>query len=335
MSRQPLTVAVDAMGGDHAPGAILEGVGLALASSEDLRILLCGTADVVEPFAAPREAVEALVASHVIEMGEHPATAVRSKPDSSIVAGCRAVREGRADAFFSAGNTGACMAAATLVMGRIEGVSRPAIATVMPAAKGRFILLDAGANADCKPENLVEFAHMGAAYARVVMGVEHPAVALLNIGSEESKGSGLAVEAHVMMRDAVPGFVGNIEAGAVPFGGADVVVTDGFTGNVVLKLMEGLAAALFGRIRESITAGPVDRLAAAVLRPRFAQIKRDLDPEAVGGAPLMGVNGVCIIGHGGSSPKAVEAALGVAVRACRGDLVGAIRGALAGPAGED
>ncbi len=321
----PVTIAVDAMGGDHAPGAVLEGVASALAADPGLHVLLSGPPEVVDPFAAAHDRVEPLHASQVIGMGEHPAQAVRSKRDSSMVVGCRAVREGRADGFFSAGNTGACMAAGTLVIGRIEGVSRPAIATVMPSRREPFVLLDAGANADCKPENLLQFAQMGAAYSRVVAGVEAPKVKLLNIGSEETKGSQLAVEAHELLRRHQPGFAGNIEAGAVAFGEADVVVTDGFTGNVVLKLMEGLSSALFGRIREEVTATPLARLAAAALRPRFAAIKRDLDPEAVGGAPLLGLDGVLIKGHGSSSGKAVAAGLVVAARAVRGGLVEAIR----------
>ncbi|MDP2401968.1 MAG: phosphate--acyl-ACP acyltransferase, partial [Actinomycetota bacterium] len=225
-------VAVDAVGGDHAPSVVLEGVGLALAADPGLEVLLTGPADVVGPFAATVKRCSAVPTTEIIGMDEHPAAAVRSKKDSSIVVGCRLVREGRAAAFFSAGSTGACMAAATLVMGRIKGISRPAIATVIPTSGPPVVLLDVGANADCKAENLVQFAHMGAAYAHSALDVETPRIALLNIGEEPTKGSALAIEAHSLMVEQVPGFIGNVEGRDVTRGVADVIVTDGFTGNV-------------------------------------------------------------------------------------------------------
>ncbi|TLM79470.1 MAG: phosphate acyltransferase PlsX [Actinobacteria bacterium] len=327
---EEVTLVVDAVGGDFAPAAVLDGVTAALAADPALTVLLAGPADVVEPYCAGRDRATAMVCPEVIAMGEHPAQAVRSKRDSSIVAGCRAVKEGRAHAFFSAGNTGACMAAGTLVMGRIAGVSRPAIAAVLPTSpEHRTVLLDVGANADCKPENLLDFAHMGAAYARIVLGSDAPTVGLLNIGSEEAKGSQLALDAHALMREHVEGFVGNVEGGDVPHGTTDVVVTDGFSGNVALKVMEGLSSALLSRIRAAITGDVVSKAAAAVLKPRFAEVKAELDPETVGGAPLLGVDGVLIIGHGGSGPAAVAAACGVAARAVRGGLVPAIARAVA------
>lgn len=322
-------VAVDAMGGDAAPRAVLDGVASALVADPDLHVLLVGTDDVVGPFAESHARCEAVHADSVIGMGEHAAQAVRGKPDSSIVAGCRLVKEGRAAAFFSAGNTGAVMAAATLVLGRIPGVSRPAIATVFPAASAPCVLLDVGANADCKPEHLLQFAHMGIAYARAALGVEHPRAGLLNIGEEETKGSMLAQDAHALMANGLSGFVGNIEGRDLPRGMADVVVTDGFTGNVCLKLMEGLSETLLGEVRAAISARPIDRLAALVLRPSLASLKRRLDPDTYGGAPLLGVRGVCVIGHGGSTADAVAAALRVCATSVRGGLTDLISGALA------
>jgi phosphate acyltransferase len=324
-----VTVVVDAVGGDNAPDQILAGVTLALADDPSLRVILTGPAEVVTPFASASSQVDAHPTTQVIEMHEHPANAVRSKRDSSIVAGCRLVKEGAADAFFSAGSTGACMAAATLVMGRIKGVQRPAIATVMPTAGPPCVLLDVGANADCKPEHLLQFAFMGAAYASVVLGVVGPRISLLNIGEEATKGSVLAIETHEMMTAKVPNFIGNIEGRDVLAGVTDVVVTDGFTGNVTLKLLEGTSKILLGLVRDSITASPVAKTAAAVLRPALNRLKHRLDPDTYGGAPLLGVDGVCIIGHGTSKAKAVSNAIRVAAQAGRGGLTSQIAQAIA------
>lgn len=325
-----VTVVVDAVGGDNAPGEILAGVTLALADDPSLQVILTGAAEVVEPFAATHgERVSAVATTQVIEMDEHPANAVRAKRDSSIVVGCKLVREGRAQAFFSAGSTGACMAAATLVMGRIKGVQRPAIATVIPTAGPPTVLLDVGANADCRPEHLLQFAFMGAAYASVVLGVVGPRVALLNIGEEPTKGSILAQEAHKLMMARVPNFIGNLEGRDVIAGITDVVVTDGFTGNVALKLLEGTSTILLGQVRDAITGSPVAKTAAAVLRPALNRLKERLDPDSYGGAPLLGVDGVCIIGHGTSRAKAVHNAIRVASQAGRGGLTEQIELAIA------
>lgn len=324
-----VTVVVDAVGGDHAPHEVLGGVSLALADDPSLQVILTGPADVVVPYAKTVSRVEAHPTTEIIEMDEHAANAVRSKRDSSIVVGCRLVKEGKADAFFSAGSTGACMAAATLVMGRIKGVQRPAIATVMPTAGPPCVMLDVGANADCKPEMLLQFAFMGAAYASVVLGVVGPRVALLNIGEEPSKGSILAQESHQLMAAKVPNFIGNIEGRDVLAGVTDVVVTDGFTGNVALKLLEGTSKILLGQVRDAITGSPVAKTAAAVLRPALNRLKDRLDPDTYGGAPLLGVDGVCIIGHGSSKAKAVSNAIRVAAQAGRGGLTAEIAQAIA------
>jgi phosphate acyltransferase len=324
-----VTVAVDAMGGDHAPEAVLEGVTAALAADPALHVALTGPAEVVHAFAERHPQVTPVPTTEVIGMDEHAAGAVRAKKDSSIVVGCRLVKEGRADAFFSAGNTGACMAASTLVMGRLPGVARPAIATLVPTRVRRVVFLDAGANAEAKPEHLVQFAHMGAAYARVVLGVEQPTVGLLSIGEEASKGTPLVQEAHALMATQVPGFAGNVEGKDIPRGTTDVVVTDGFTGNVALKLMEGLAAELLAQVKDAMTASAATKVAAAVLRPSLMRLKEDLDPDATGGAPLLGVAGVTIIGHGSAGPRAVSAALGVAATAVRGELADRIAEAVA------
>ncbi len=330
---RPVSIAVDAMGGDNAPGDILAGVARALGADKGMTVLLTGDGAIVGPFAAGHPGrVTAVPTTEVIEMGEHPATAVRSKKDSSIVVGTRLVRDGEAEAFFSAGSTGGAMAAATLVMGRIKGVQRPAIATALPTVGPPVVLLDVGANADCRPEHLVQFAHMGAAYAATVLGRVNPCVALLNIGEEPTKGSQLALDAHRLMVEQVPSFVGNIEGRGILDGNVDVIVTDGFTGNVALKLLEGSSRVLLGQVRRAMTSTPWRKLLAAGLRSSLSQLKDRLDPDMYGGAPLLGVNGICIIGHGSSGALAVENALKVAAQAARGNLTGQIADAVAGDA---
>ncbi|HET6498539.1 MAG TPA: phosphate acyltransferase PlsX [Coriobacteriia bacterium] len=324
-------VCVDAAGGDRAPSAVLEGVAAALDRDPSLAIVLVGPARDILPFADAHARVTAVETSEVIGMDDHPASAVRAKRDSSIVVGCGLVRDGVADAFFSAGSTGATMAAATLIMGRVPGLPRPAIAAVIPTVTTPTVLLDVGANADCKPEHLVTFAHMGRAYARVVLGVEHPATGLLNIGEEPTKGSALTVEAHSLLRDAIPGFVGNVEGRDVMTGAVDVIVTDGFTGNVALKLLEGTSRALLGQVKQALTSTFAARVAASVVAPPLRALKARLDPDTYGGAPLLGVKGVCIIGHGSSGCDAVAAGVKVAAQAVRGDLTGRIAAALSHP----
>ena len=326
---RPVKVCIDAMGGDHAPDAVLAGIIPALDADATLGILLTGPPDVVEPFADARPGrVVAVPTTEIITMDEHPASAVRTKRDSSMVVGARLVKEGRADAFFSAGSTGAAMAAATLIMGRMTGVSRPAIATVLPTSGSPVVLLDAGANADCRPENLLQFAIMGTAYASVVLGVENPRVGLVNIGGEPSKGSQLAIETYGLLAEAVPGFVGNLEPNHLLDGMVDVAVTDGFTGNVILKLLEGTSRTLLEQLRDAMTSSTLRKAAAAIVKPELVRLRSRLDPENYGGAPLLGVNGVCIVGHGSSTDRAVTAAVGVAARAVRGGLMERIAASL-------
>ena len=321
------TIAVDAMGGDFAPHAVLEGVASALQTDASLHVLLVGDADIVGPFASGHDRCEPVVTTEVIEMGDHGAAAVRVKKDSSMVVGCRLVKEGRADGFFSAGNTGATMAAATLVIGRIKGVSRPAIATVLPTAGTPCVMLDVGANADCKPEQLAQFATMGSAYATAALGIPEPSIGLLNIGEEPAKGSQLAQEAYALLV-GTPGFVGNVEGRDIPAGTVDVVVTDGFTGNVALKLMEGMSKHLLGEFKSALMSSPVNKVAAAVLKPSLGALRDKLDPDMHGAAPLLGVAGLALIGHGSSGPRAVASALRVGAVAVRAGLVASIEAAV-------
>lgn len=317
------------MGGDNAPDVVLEGCEQALAADPSLSIALCGPADVVEPFAAAHDRCTAQVATEVIGMGEHPAQAVRKKKDSSIVVGCRLVKDGAASGFFSAGSTGACLAAATLVIGRLKGVARPALAVVIPTPARPVVLADVGANADCKPAYLVQFAKMATVFAEKIVGVRDPKVALLNIGEEETKGSALAQEAHKLLRADVPNFVGNGEGRDMTAGTYDVFVTDGFTGNVALKTLEGTLKLLFSEFKGMFMSSTKTKLAALAVKGPLSDIRRKLDPDTYGGSPLLGIAGSCIVGHGSSSARAVKNGILTAARSSREGVSEAIVAALA------
>lgn len=314
---EKVTIAVDALGGDNAPDVVLEGVAAALEEDADLSVILCGPAEVVDSFAAAHERCIPQATTEAISMAEHPANAVRKKKDSSLVVGCRLVKEGKAQGFFSAGSTGACLAAGTLVIGRIKGIVRPALATVVPSPVKPVVLCDVGANADCKPEYLVQFATMACAYATKVLGVENPSVGLLNIGEEEEKGSAFAQEAHALLRREVAGFAGNAEGRDVLTGAFDIVVCDGFTGNVCLKTIEGTAKLLFDQLKEIMMASVTTKLAALALKGGLKDLKSKVDPDEAGGAPLLGVKGACIVGHGSSNGKAVKNGIFAAARYVR------------------
>ena len=303
---ETITIAVDALGGDFGPSVVLPGVEAALAEQPDICVLLCGPEDVVVPFAQCHERCEAVPCTQEIEMGEHPANAVRRKKDSSIVVGCRLVKEGKAQGFFSAGSTGACLAAGTLVAGRIKGVSRPALGTVLPSPVKPVVMCDVGANADCKPEYLLQFAKMATIYTRQILGVENPSVGLLNIGSEETKGSQFAQETHRLLAEQLPNFKGNCEGCDVLTGEFDIVVTDGFTGNVCLKTIEGTANMLFGELKGVFKRNALTGLAALAVKGGLSQLKQSVSADTYGGAPLLGVKGACLVGHGSSNETAIK-----------------------------
>lgn len=303
---ETITIAVDALGGDFGPSVVLPGVEAALAEQPDICVLLCGPEDVVVPFAQCHERCEAVPCTQEIEMGEHPANAVRRKKDSSIVVGCRLVKEGKAQGFFSAGSTGACLAAGTLVAGRIKGVSRPALGTVLPSPVKPVVMCDVGANADCKPEYLLQFAKMATIYTRQILGVENPSVGLLNIGSEETKGSQFAQETHRLLAEQLPNFKGNCEGCDVLTGEFDIVVTDGFTGNVCLKTIEGTAKMLFGELKGVFKRNALTGLAALAVKGGLSQLKQSVSADTYGGAPLLGVKGACLVGHGSSNEAAIK-----------------------------
>ena len=300
---------LDAEGGDNAPEEIVAGA--LLAASRELHVLLVGRPEIVEPLLAASDNpyIESVPSSSVITFHDEPATAVKSMPDSSIVVGARTVAEGRSQGFISAGNTGAMLAVSLLVVKRLTGIRRPAIVTTLPGLTGPVLLLDSGANADCRPENLLEFGVLGSAYARTVLGVASPKVGLLNIGEEESKGSELARAAHELLAGSGLNFVGNVEGRDLLKNTADVVVTDGFTGNVALKLLEGCASAFFSRIRGAAGTSTRAKIGGMLLKPALRSLRAALDPEEVGGACLLGVRGLVVICHGNSSRKAIANAL--------------------------
>jgi len=322
-------VAVDAMGGDRAPQVVLDGIELALDRDPHLSIILTGFAESIEAFAALHSTrVQARATTEIIGFNEHPAHAVRRKKDSSVVVGCQLVKDGQAGGFFSAGSTGACMAAALLYMGRIKGIHRPALATILPSPVAPVILADIGANADVKPEYLLQFAQMAGIYAQYILEVEKPRIGLLNIGEEETKGSELAIQAFGLMKERLPDFCGNVEGTEILNGRFDVVITDGFTGNVALKAIEGTAALLFDQLKQVLTATTMRKLAASVIKPGLKDLKKNLSAEEVGGAPLLGLKGSCIIGHGSSNAKAISNGIAVTARCIREDLPGIIEGAI-------
>jgi glycerol-3-phosphate acyltransferase PlsX len=304
-----LPVAVDAMGGDRAPDEIVAGARLAVEEL-GVEVLLVGRPEDLKDTGG----LDVLAASEVISMEEDAAQGVRRKKDSSLVRAAEAVRDGRALAMVSAGNTGATMASALLRMGRLKGVARPAIATPIPNLESHpTVLLDAGANAECNPSMLVQFAQMGSAYSSARYGVDDPSVALLSIGEESSKGSPLVKETHEALLSAERvRFVGNVEGRDLLHGVADVVVTDGFTGNVTLKTLEGALKFFMNAILGVIGTDEASKQAGAVLLPLLAPLAETFDPDNVGGAMLLGVDGVCVISHGSSSARAIVSAIHVA-----------------------
>ncbi|MDO5334853.1 MAG: phosphate acyltransferase PlsX [Coriobacteriia bacterium] len=330
-----VVITVDAVGGDLGSGPMLEGTLLALEADPDLEVILCGPAEVVEPFAANHDRVRAQVTTQAIEMGEHPAHAVRRKKDSSIVVGCRLVKEGQAQGFFSPGSTGACLAAATLVMGRIKGVSRPAMATILPSPVKPVVMCDVGANADCKPAYLVQFAQMASIYAEKVIGIESPTCALLNIGEEEAKGSQFAQETHALMKEQLPNFIGNCEGRDLLDCKADVVVTDGFTGNVSLKTIEGVASVLFDSLKKIMKSSPAAMLGALAMKKGLAELKDLTSADTYGGAPMLGVKGACLVGHGSSNATAVKNGILMTAKCVRLDVSGLIAQAVKKPAADE
>lgn len=321
-----MRIALDAMGGDKAPEPIVEGA-VQAARELGLDIVLVGREEAISAQVAEsgqQARLEIVHAPEVIEMDDHPAMAIRRKKNSSMLVGMRLIKDGRADAFVSAGNSGAVMAGALMVLGRCSGISRPAISALLPTLTGHSLLIDAGANTDVHPDNLVQFARMGSIYMSAVMGIHSPKVGLLSNGEEETKGTALTLESYPLLRDSGLNFIGNVEGRDITRGEVDVIATDGFTGNIALKAMEGASELILSILREEITRGVRDKLGALALMPAFRRIRSRLDPSEFGGAPLLGINGVVLIAHGRSDAKAIRNALRLARDAAQQDIVSAI-----------
>lgn len=316
-----ITIAIDAMGGDHAPSRIVDGA-VAAARHLDVRLALVGRRGVLEPRLAahgdwPALGIEIVEAPEVVEMSDAPAAALRRKPEASIRVAAEFVASGRAGALFSAGNTGATVLAAHAAFGMLPGAGRPALAPVIPTRGTPAVLLDAGANVEAKPQHLLQFAVMGAAYARLALGVDEPRVGLLSIGEEATKGNELTREAHRLLAASPVRFIGNVEGREVYSGVADVVVCDGFTGNVVLKTGEGLVDAVEALLGDELRSTFSSQVGYLLARRAFRRFRRRVDYSEFGGAPLLGVGGLTIVGHGRSSAKAVRNAVTMASRFVR------------------
>lgn len=327
-----MKIAVDAFGGDYAPEQIVAGA-LEASAMHGIEVLLVGDEATLRPLVANKEGsdgVEIVHATQVIGMDEAPVEAVRKKKDSSLTVAASLVKSGAAGGMISAGSTGAAMAASLLGIGRIKGVERPAITSLMPTLTGVCLLADVGANVDCRPSQLVQFGQMGSIYAEKVLGVQNPKVGLLNVGEEPTKGNEAAQKAYQVLQNSSLNFIGNIEGREIPKGHVDVVVCDGFVGNIVLKFAEGLGSALFGMMKEEFTKTTLTKLGALLLKPGLRQIKKRMDYTEYGGAPLLGVNGISIIAHGSSNAKAIRNAIRVAAEAAENHVVETIAETMVG-----
>lgn len=327
-----MRIAIDAMGGDLGPEANVAGALQAASEWSDVEIILVGDAARIEPYLTSKPGnVTVHHCSEVISADDEPVKAVRRKKDASMVVAGRLVREGAADAMISAGNTGALMTMGLLIVGRIDGIDRPALAPMLPTSDGRGVLaLDLGANMDATPEQLRQYAIMGSLYSEKVGGVTNPRVGLLNVGTEENKGNELTKAAFPVLSEAQIRFVGNVEARDVMDSKCDVLVCDGFAGNILLKAMEGTAGAIISALREQFTSTWYTKLAAAILKPGLKRFFKKLDYKEHGAAPLLGINGICMKSHGSSDAKAIKNAVRQARNAVQSDLVRAISKEISG-----
>jgi len=319
-----LKIVVDAMGGDYAPQAVIEGVILALKEF-DVDIILVGIEDRIKEELAkyeyPKERLEIVHASEVVDMHDAAITPVRKKRDSSITVGTNLIKNKKADAFISAGNTGAMVAASTLLLGMMPGVERPAIGIVYPTLKGFSFLIDVGANTEPKPEHLLQSGLMAKVYVREVLGVSNPSVGLLNIGEESSKGGGFAKDAFKLMEEKIENFTGNVEANEVFTGKADCIISDGFVGNIVIKVSEGLMESMSKLLKREIKKSPMAILGVTFMLPTLNRVKKVADYSEYGGAPLLGVNGLVMISHGRSSPKAIKNAIRATIKEIEHNII--------------
>ena len=304
-------VALDAMGGDNAPAAVIEGAVDAVTQRNDIKILLVGQEEVLEDelkkHEYPKEQIEIVNATQIIETAEPPVMAIRRKKDSSIVVAMNLVKKGLADAFVSAGSSGAVLVGGQVIVGRIKGVERPPLAPLLPTRKGVSLLIDCGANVDARPSHLVQFAKMGSIYMKNVIGIENPRVAIVNIGAEEEKGNALVKETFPLLKECEDiNFIGSIEAREIPHGGADVIVCEAFVGNVILKLYEGVGAALMSEVKKGMMTSLRSKIGALLVKPALKQTLKKFDASEYGGAPLLGLNGLVVKTHGSSKAKEIK-----------------------------
>ncbi len=319
-----MRIAVDAMGGDFAPDQVVLGAAQA-ATEYGIDISLVGLPSSVQPLLDSHPRLRLVPCSQVVAMDEHPAQAVRAKPDSSMSVCARMCKEGRADGWISAGNSGAIMAAALLIQGRIRGIDRPALGSIVPTKNGFAYFIDVGANVDSKPEYMVQFAMMGAVYAREMLGRPDPRVGLLSNGEEEGKGDERVKETARRLKGSLPGFVGNVEPKDIYGARADVIVADGFVGNVAIKMAEATADFLFRNLRDEIPKTMRGKLGGMLIRPGVRQLRARIDWREFGGAPLLGIDGVAVVAHGRSDARAIKNAVRVTRDAVQNQLVGKIR----------
>lgn len=303
-------IALDAMGGDNAPAEIVKGAVDAVAFREDIKVYLVGQTDAVQEelnkYPYPKERIEIVEAPEVIEMAEPPVQAIRKKKQSSMVVAMNMVKQKEADAFVSAGSSGAVLVGGQTIVGRIKGIRRPPLAPLIPTESGVSLLIDCGANVDARPEHLLQFAQMGSIYMENVVGVKNPRVAIVNIGAEEEKGNALVKETFPLLRECKDiNFVGSIEAREIPHGGADVIVCEAFVGNVILKLYEGLSSTLVGVIKRGLMSTLKSKIGAALALPALKKTLKDFDASEYGGAPLLGLNGLVVKTHGSSKAKEI------------------------------
>ena len=304
-------VALDAMGGDHAPAEMVKGAIEAVNKRDDIKILLTGQEALLKKalseYTYPKDRIEIIPASEVIETAEPPVMAIRRKKDSSIVGAMNLVKKGEADAFVSAGSSGAILVGGQVIVGRIKGVERPPLAPLIPTMKGVSLLIDCGANVDARPSHLVQFAQMGSVYMENVVGIKNPKVAILNIGAEEEKGNQLVKETFPLLKECKGiNFIGSIEAREIPHGQADVIVTDAFAGNVVLKLYEGVASTLLKKVKEGLMSSLRSKIGGILIKPALKQTLKAFDASQYGGAPLLGLNGLVVKTHGSSNANDVK-----------------------------
>lgn len=328
-----MKIVIDAMGGDNAPRSTVEGAVLALKNFP-VEIVLTGDKEKIEraleSYEYDKSRLEIIHTTQKIENEDKPVKAIRSKKDSSMVVGLNLVKDKKADGIVSAGNTGALLAGGLFVLGRLKGIDRPALCSYLPTREGVSILIDAGANADCKAQNILEFGMMGSAYAQGVLKLQNPKVGIVNIGSEEGKGNELTKKAYELLKENTIdiNFVGNVEARDIPSGDVDVIVCDGFTGNVVLKLTEGVAMTMFSMLKSAFTKNTVTKLGALLSKGGLMDMKKRLDYKEYGGAPFMGVDGCLIKAHGSSDSKAIMNAVRQAIAFNEGNVLENIKSSL-------